>query len=135
MRIKDNNNFPKGIIVKVRKNLRSQATLKEIVKLWNKTVIPSLNTLREQKDVFNQIEGIYIDSGSLMCEDRTIVVAGDSELHLLCKTSSWPYEILLLYGAKINIIAEKGANIIIHNRNGIVNIDADSSCTISVKEI
>ena len=63
------------------------------------------------------------------------ITAGDSELHLLCKNSSLPYEILLLYGATIHVTAEKGSNIKVLYRNGIVNIDADSSCNISVKEI
>lgn len=124
-------------------SIKSIKTLEGIIKLLfssqgrefcQRTYYPSLDHLREFKNVYNELPGVYIDAGEVASTDILSLVAGNSTLNLKCATPTYLFKTIVMHGAYVKIQATNYAVVLVTNIGGHVEVDADDTCIISIEE-
>lgn len=131
-------NFIKQEVLKGR-GVKSIKTLEGIIKLFfssdgrlNRCL--SLSNLREFKHVYSELPGFYIDAGEVVSSDMLSLVTGNTSLTLRCENPDYLFKVVVVYGASVKIHASNYAVVAVTNIGGHVEVDADDTCIISIKE-
>lgn len=98
-----------------------------------KTSLPNIHYLRENKEAYNALNGVFIDSGEKVTYETKVFVAGDSNITVDAK---YPYElfkVVCMHGAKVKIKASDFAVVTVTCVDSEIEIENDGTAKVMVE--
>lgn len=99
-----------------------------------KSGFPTLSYLRDNKDEFNQFEGVFIDAGVVATDSHEVIVAGETNLTIHAKKPEKLYKIVNLYGGVVNLYASEYAVVTLLEKEATTLIENDGTAIIRIEK-
>ena len=97
------------------------------------TKYPSLDTFRENKANFAEMENVYVDSGYIFTDNHNIVAVGNSDVTLCAFGTEALYHVLAMYGARVRIDARDYAVVTATSVDGNIEYTNDGTAVIATE--